>query len=78
MSSLQRLSVLSLRDRLRSSVIQQTLLYNERSQLRWLSYLIGGRACLSAWEHESVSQEELEELAEEREVWVSLLRLQPT
>lgn len=31
-----------------------------------------------SWEHESVRQEELEELAEEREVWVSLLRLQPT
>ncbi|XP_048880792.1 uncharacterized protein LOC125748552 [Brienomyrus brachyistius] len=112
MSFLRRVAGLSLRDRVRSSVIRRglrvepLLLRIERSQMRWLGHLIRMppgrlpgevfRACPTgrrprgrprtrwrdyvsrlAWERLGVPPEELDEVAGEREVWVSLLRLLP-
>jgi len=112
MSFLRRVSGLSLRDRVRSSVIREglrvepLLLRVERGQLRWLGHLIRmppgrlpgevfwarptgkrprGRprtrwrdyVSRLAWERLGVPQEELVEVAGEREVWASLLRLLP-
>ena len=104
--------MLSLRDRVRSSVIQEELgvdpllLCVERSQMRWLRHLVRmppgrlpgevfrarptgrrprGRprtrwrdyVSRLAWERLGIPQEELDEVAGEREVWTSLLRLLP-
>ena len=107
MSFLRRLAGLSLRDRVRSSVIQRELgvdpllLRVKRSQMRWLGHLIRmPPGCLPgevfrarprgrpstrwrdyvsrlAWEHLGIPREELDEVAGEREVWASLLRLLP-
>ncbi|TWW73458.1 hypothetical protein D4764_15G0008520 [Takifugu flavidus] len=121
MSFLRRVAGLSLRDRVRSSAIQEELgvepllLRVERSQMRWLGHLVrmdmpcptGGtcperlpgevfRACPSgrrppgrprthwrdyvsrlAWERLGIPPDEMEEVAGEREVWASLLRLLP-
>ncbi|KAK9541149.1 hypothetical protein VZT92_001216 [Zoarces viviparus] len=112
MSFLRRVAGLSLRDRVRSSVIrgelgvEPLLLRVERSQLRWFGHLIRmppGRLPLEvfqarstgkrprgrprtrwrdyisqlAWEHLGIPQNELEHVAGEREVWVSLLGLLP-
>ncbi|TWW73379.1 hypothetical protein D4764_15G0007730 [Takifugu flavidus] len=105
---------LSLRDRVRSSAIreelgvQPLLLRIERSQMRWLGYLLRmppGRlpgevfrhehlmslrrpperprtrwkdyVSRLAWERLGIPPDELEEVAGEREVWASLLRLLP-
>ncbi|KAK0135552.1 hypothetical protein N1851_028597 [Merluccius polli] len=110
MSFLHRVAGLSLRDRVRSSVIQEELgvdpllLRVERSQMRWLGHRMPPR-CLPgevfrarptgrrprgrprtrwrdyvsrlAWECLGIPQEELDEVAGEREVWASLLRLLP-
>ncbi|KAK0132808.1 LINE-1 reverse transcriptase [Merluccius polli] len=102
MSFLRRVAGLSLRDRVRSSVIREELgvdpllLHVERSQMRWLGHLVrmppgrlpggpGGRprtrwrdyVSRLAWERLGIPQEELAEVAGEREVWASLLRLLP-
>ena len=108
MSFLRRVAGLSLRDRVKSSVIRRELgvdpllLHVERSQLRWFGQLIrmppgrlpgevfrarptGRRPrtrCRDyvsrlAWERLGVPLEELDEVAGEREVWASLLRLLP-
>ncbi|KAK0145331.1 putative uncharacterized transposon-derived protein F52C9.6 [Merluccius polli] len=112
MSFLRRVTGLSLRDRVRSSVIREELgvdpplLRVERSQMRWLGHLFRmppgrlpgevfragstgrrprGRprtrwrdyVSRLAWEHLGIPQEELDEVAGEREVWASLLRLLP-
>ena len=112
MGFLRRVAGLSLRDRVRSSVIREglgvepLLLHVERSQLRWLGHLFrmppgrlpgevfrarptGGRprgrprtrwrdyVSRLAWERLGVPPEELEEVAGEREVWASLLKLLP-
>ncbi|TWW61049.1 hypothetical protein D4764_05G0011390 [Takifugu flavidus] len=111
-SFLCRVAGLSLRDRVRSSAIQEELgvepllLRVGRSQMRWLGHLVGMppgclpgevfRACLSGrrppgrprthwrdfvsrlvWECLGIPPDELEEVAGEREVWASLLRLLP-
>ncbi|KAK0156417.1 Craniofacial development protein 2 [Merluccius polli] len=110
MSFLRRVAGLSLRDRVRSSVIREELgvdpllLRVERSQMRWLGHLVRmppgrlpgevfrarptgrrprGRprtrwrdyVSRLAWECLGIPQEELDEVAGEREVWASLLRL---
>ncbi|KAK0148447.1 putative uncharacterized transposon-derived protein F52C9.6 [Merluccius polli] len=104
MSFLRRVAGLSLRDRVRSSVIREELgvdpllLRVERSQMRWLGHLVRmppwarptgrrprGRprtrwrdyVSRLAWERLGIPQEELAEVAGEREVWASLLRLLP-
>nr|XP_049577497.1 glycine receptor subunit alpha-3 isoform X2 [Syngnathus scovelli] len=112
MSFLRRMSGLSLRDRVRSSVIRERLgvesllLHVERSQMRWLGHLIRMppgrlpgevfRACPTgrrprgrprtrwrdyvsqlAWERLGIPRDELDEVAGEREVWESLLKLLP-
>ena len=114
MSFLRKVAGLSLRDRVRSSVIREELgvdpllLRVERSQMRWLGHLVrmppgrlpgevfrarptgrrswgrprtlcGERDYVSrlAWERLRIPQEELDEVAGEREVWASLLRLLP-
>ncbi|KAK0154376.1 putative uncharacterized transposon-derived protein F52C9.6 [Merluccius polli] len=112
MSFLCRVAGLSLRDRVRSSVIREELgvdpllLRVERSQMRWLGHLVRmppgrlpgevfrarptsrrprGRprtrwrdyVSRLAWEGLGIPQEELDEVAGEREVWASLLRLLP-
>ncbi|KAK0144601.1 putative uncharacterized transposon-derived protein F52C9.6 [Merluccius polli] len=112
MSFLRRVAGLSLRDRVRSSVIREELrvdpllLRIERSQMRWLGHLVRmPPGCLPdevlrarptgrrprgrlrtrwrdyvsrlAWERLGIPREELDEVAEEREVWASLLRLLP-
>uniref|UniRef100_A0A8C6KHS8 Reverse transcriptase domain-containing protein n=1 Tax=Nothobranchius furzeri TaxID=105023 RepID=A0A8C6KHS8_NOTFU len=112
MSFLQRVAGLSLRDRVRSSVIREglgvdpLLLHIERSQLRWLGHLVKmppgrlpgevfrarptgrrpkGRPRTRrrdyvshlAREHLEISPEELAQVAGEREVWASRLRLLP-
>ncbi|KAK0138211.1 putative uncharacterized transposon-derived protein F52C9.6 [Merluccius polli] len=112
MSFLRRVAGLSLRDRVRSSVIREELgvdpllLRVERSQMRWLGHLVRmppgripgevfrarptgrrprgrprtrWRVYVSrlAWERLGIPQEELDEVAGEREVWASLLRLLP-
>ena len=112
MSFLRRVTGLSLRDRVRSSVIRRELgvdplfLRVERSQMRWLGHLIRmppgsvpgevfrarptgrrprGRPRTRwrddvyrlAWERLGIPREELDEVAGEREVWASLLRLLP-
>ncbi|KAK0137740.1 hypothetical protein N1851_026044 [Merluccius polli] len=112
MSFLRRVAGLSLRDRLRSSVIREELrvdpllLRVERSQMRWLVHLVRmppgrlpgevfrarptgrrprGRprtrwrnyVSRLAWECLGIPQEELDKVAGEREIWVSLLRLLP-
>ncbi|XP_051789808.1 uncharacterized protein LOC127529636 [Erpetoichthys calabaricus] len=112
MSFLRRVSGLSLKDRVRSSVIREglrvepLLLRIERSQMRWLGHLIRmppgrlpgevfrarptgrrpwGRprthwrdyVSRLAWERLGILPEELEEVAGEREVWASLLKLLP-
>ena len=112
MSFLRRLAGLSLRDRVRSSVIREELgvdpllLRVERSQMRRLGHLVRmppgrlpgevfrarptgrrprGRprtrwrdyVSRLAWERLGVPREELDEVAGEREVWASLLRLLP-
>jgi hypothetical protein len=112
MSFLRRVAGLSLRDRVRSSVIRRELgvdpllLHVERSQMRWFGHLIRmppgrlpgevfrarptgrrprGRprtrwrdyVSRLAWERLGVPREELDEVAGEREVWASLLRLLP-
>ncbi|KAK0153213.1 putative uncharacterized transposon-derived protein F52C9.6 [Merluccius polli] len=112
MSFLRRVAGLSLRDRVRSSVIREELgvdpllLRIERSQMRWLGHLVRmppgrlpgevfrarptgrrprGRprtrwrdyVSRLAWERLGIPQEELAEVAGEREVWASLLRLLP-
>uniref|UniRef100_A0A3B5Q4K1 Reverse transcriptase domain-containing protein n=1 Tax=Xiphophorus maculatus TaxID=8083 RepID=A0A3B5Q4K1_XIPMA len=112
MGFLRRVAGLSLRDRVRSSVIREglrvepLLLHIERSQLRWLGHLVRmppgrlpgevlrarptgrrprGRprtrwrdyVSLLAWERLGIPPEELEEVAGEREVWASLLKLLP-
>ena len=111
MGFLRRVSGLSLRDRVRSSVIREglgvepLLLRIERSQMRWLEHLVKmppghpgevfrarptgrrprGRprtrwkdyVSRLAWEHLGVPLEELEEVAGDRDVWVSLLKLLP-
>ncbi|KAK0156594.1 putative uncharacterized transposon-derived protein F52C9.6 [Merluccius polli] len=110
MSFLRRVAGLSLRDRVRSSVIRKELGVDpllvrvERSQMRWLGHLVRmpprrlpgevfrarptgrrprgrPRTCWRdyvsrlAWECLGIAQEELDEVAGEREVWASLLRL---
>ena len=110
MGFLRRVSGLSLRDRVRSSVIQEglgvepLLLRIKRSQMRWLGHLVRmppgrlpgevfrarptgrrpwGRprtrwrdyVSRLAWERLGVP--ELEEVAGDRDVWVSLLKLLP-
>ncbi|KAK0137435.1 putative uncharacterized transposon-derived protein F52C9.6 [Merluccius polli] len=112
MSFLRRVAGLSLRDRVRSSVIREELgvdpllLRVERSQMRWLGHLVrmppgrlpgevfrarptGRRpwgkprtrwrdyVSRLAWERLGIPQEELDEVAGEREVWVSMLGLLP-
>ncbi|KAK0154371.1 putative uncharacterized transposon-derived protein F52C9.6 [Merluccius polli] len=112
MSFLRRVAGLSLRDRVRSSVIREELgvdpllLRVERSQMRWLGHLdrmppgrLPGEVFRArptvrrprgrprtrwrdyvsrlAWERFGIPQEELDEMAGEREVWASLLRLLP-
>uniref|UniRef100_A0A3B5Q8Y2 Reverse transcriptase domain-containing protein n=1 Tax=Xiphophorus maculatus TaxID=8083 RepID=A0A3B5Q8Y2_XIPMA len=112
MGFLRRVAGLSLRDRVRSSVIREglrvepLLLHIERSQLRWLGHLVRmppgrlpgevfrarptgrrprGRprtrwkdyVSRLAWERLGIPPEELEEVAGEREVWASLLKLLP-
>ncbi|KAK0135736.1 Craniofacial development protein 2 [Merluccius polli] len=112
MSFIRRVAGLSLRDRVRSSVIREELgvdpllLRVERSQMRWLGHLVRmppgrlpgevfrarptgrrprGRprtrwrdyVSRLAWERLGIPQEELAEVAGEREVWASLLRLLP-
>ena len=112
MSFLRRLAGLSLRDRVRSSVIRRELGVDpllvrvKRSQMRWLGHLIRmppgrlpgevfrarptgrrprGRprtrwrdyVSRLAWERLGIPWEELDEVAAEREVWASLLRLLP-
>ena len=112
MSFLCRVAGLSLRDRVRSSVIREELgvdpllLRVERSQMRWLGHLVrmpprrlpgevfrarptGRRprwrprtrwrdyVSRLAWEHLGIPLEELDEVAGERKVWASLLRLLP-
>ncbi|XP_018538853.1 uncharacterized protein LOC108887791 [Lates calcarifer] len=112
MSFLQRVSGLSLRDRVRSLDIQRELgvepllLRVERSQLRWFRHLVRmpprrlpleifqahptgkrpwGRprtswrdyVSLLAWERFRNPQEELENVAGERDVWNALLSLLP-
>ena len=101
MSFLRRVAGLSLRDRVRSSVIP-LLLRVERSQMRWLGHLVRmppgrlpgelfrarptgrrprGRprtrwrdyVSRLAWERLGILQEELDEVAGEREIWASLL-----
>ena len=109
-SFLRRVAGLSLRDRVRSSVIREELgvdplLCVERSQMRWLGHLVrmppgrlpgevfravprvgdpgedpghaGETVSRLAWECLGIPQEELDEVAGEREVWASLLRLLP-
>ncbi|KAK0155927.1 hypothetical protein N1851_001531 [Merluccius polli] len=103
-SFLRRVAGLSLRDRVRSSIIREELgvdpllLCVERSQMRWLGHLVRMPpwACPTgrrprgrprthwrdyvsrlAWERLRIPQEELDEVAGEREVWASLLRLLP-
>ncbi|KAK0135722.1 hypothetical protein N1851_028399 [Merluccius polli] len=96
MSFLRRVAGLSLRDRVRSSVIREELgvdpllLRVERSQMRWLGHLVRmppgrlpghvplvgdpgedpGHAgeTMSLWERLGIPQEELDEVAGEREV----------
>ncbi|KAL7836057.1 hypothetical protein SRHO_G00284040 [Serrasalmus rhombeus] len=112
MSFLRRVAGLSLRDRVRSSVIREglgvepLLLHVERSQLRWFGHLVRmppgrlpwevsqasplgrrprGRPrtrwrdyiAQLAWEHLGIPPRELVEVAGEREVWASLLRMLP-
>ena len=112
MGFLRRVAGLSLRDRVRSSVIREglgvepLLLHVERSQLRWLGHLFrmppgrlpgevfrarptGGRprgrprthwrdyVSRLTWERLGDPPEELEEVAGEREVWASFLKLLP-
>ena len=112
MSFLRRVAGLSLRDRVRSSVIREELgvdpllLRVEKSQMRWLGHLVRmppgrlpgevfrarptgrrprGRprtrwrdyVSRLAWERLGIPQEELDEVAGEREIWASLLRLLP-
>ena len=112
MSFLRRVAGLRLRDRVRSSDIQERLrvepllLHMERSQLRWFGHLVRMppgrlpgevfraypprrrprgrprthlRDYISLLDRErlSVHPEELEEVAGERSVWISLLRLLP-
>ena len=112
MGFLRRVSGLSLRDRVRSSVIREglgvepLLLRIERNQMRWLGHLVRmppgrlpgevfwarptgrrprGRlrtrwrdyVSRLAWERLGVPPEELEEVARDRDVWVSLLKLLP-
>ena len=112
MGFLRRVSGLSLRDRVSSSVIREglgvepLLLRIERSQTRWLGLLVtmppgrlpgevfrarptgrrprgrpGTRwrdyVSRLAWERLGVPPEELEEVARDRDVWVSLLKLLP-
>ncbi|TWW67330.1 hypothetical protein D4764_02G0003710 [Takifugu flavidus] len=87
MSFLRRVAGLSLRDRARSSAIREELgiepllLRVERSQMRrppgrprtrWGDYV-----SQLAWERLGIPLDELEEVAGEREVWASLLRLLP-
>ena len=112
MGFLRRVSGLSLRDRVRSSVIREglgvepLLLLIEKSQMRWLGHLVRmppgrlpgevfrarptgrrprGRprtrwrdyVSRLAWERLGVPPEELEEVAGDRDVLVSLLKLLP-
>ena len=112
MGFLCRVSGLSLRDRVRSSIIweglgvEPLLLRIERSQMRWLGHLVRmppgrlpgevfrarptgrrprGRprtrwrdyVSRLAWERLGVPPEELEKVAGDRDVWVSLLKLLP-
>ena len=112
MGFLRRVSGLSLRDEVRSSVIQEglgvepLLLRIERSQMRWVGHLVRmppgrltgevfqarptgrrprvrPRTCWRdyvsrlAWERLRVPPEELKEVAGDRDVWVSLLKLLP-
>ncbi|KAM4551690.1 putative transposon-derived protein F52C9.6 isoform 1-T3 [Odontesthes bonariensis] len=112
MSFLRRVSGLSLRDGVRSSVIREglgvepLLLCIERGQMRWLGHLVRmppgrlpgevfrarptgkrprGRprtrwrdyVSRLAWERLGVPPEELEEVAGDRDVWASLLKLLP-
>ncbi|KAM4590384.1 uncharacterized protein V3H82_004354 [Fundulus diaphanus] len=112
MSFLRSVSGLSLRDRVRSSVIrgglrvEPLLLHVERSQLRWLGHLVRmppgrlpgevfrarptgrrprGRprtrwrdyVSRLAWERLGIPPEELAQVAGERDVWASLLKLLP-
>ncbi|KAK0142203.1 hypothetical protein N1851_020089 [Merluccius polli] len=91
MSFLRTVAGLSLRDRVRSSVIREELgidpllLRVERSQARPTGRRPRGRprtrwrddVSRLAWEHLGIPQEELDEVAGEREVWASLLRLLP-
>ena len=111
-AEMSRVAGLSLRDRVRSSVIREELgvdpllLRVERSQMRWLGHLVRmppaplpgevfrarptgrrprgrPRTCWRdyvsrlVWERLGIPQEELDEVAGEREVWASLLRLLP-
>ncbi|XP_061622105.1 furin (paired basic amino acid cleaving enzyme) a isoform X2 [Phyllopteryx taeniolatus] len=104
MSFFRRVSGLSLRDRVRSSVIREDirveslLLHIERSQMRWLGHLIrmppghvppggdpgddpghAGETTSFGWPGNALGSppEELDEVAGEREVWTSLLKLLP-
>ncbi|KAM4534591.1 uncharacterized protein V3H82_024506 [Fundulus diaphanus] len=112
MSFLRSVSGLSLRDRVRSSVIrgglrvEPLLLHVQRSQLRWLGHLVRmppgrlpgevfrarptgrrprgrPRTCWRdyvsrlTWERLGISPEELAQVAGERDVWASLLKLLP-
>ncbi|TWW71551.1 hypothetical protein D4764_16G0000480 [Takifugu flavidus] len=87
MSFLHRMAGLSLRDRVKSSAIREEpgveplLLQVERSQMRrppgrprtrWRDYV-----SRLAWERLGIPPDVLEEVAGEREVWASLLRLLP-
>ncbi|KAK0146714.1 hypothetical protein N1851_013922 [Merluccius polli] len=87
MSFLRRVAGLSLRDRVRSSVIRKELgvdpllLRVERSQMRrpqgrprtrWRDHV-----SRLAWERLGIPREVLDEVAGEGEVWASLLRLLP-
>ncbi|XP_054621698.1 uncharacterized protein vopp1b isoform X1 [Dunckerocampus dactyliophorus] len=112
MSFLRRVAGLSLRDRVRSTVIRERLrvepllLRIERSQMRWLGHLVRmppgrlpgevfrasptgkrprGRprtrwrdyVSQLAWERLGIRREELDEVAGERKIWASVLRLLP-
>ena len=112
MSFLRRVAGISLRDRVRSSVIRERLgvepllLHLERSQLRWFGHLVRmpperlPREVLAAcplgkrprgrprtrwrdyisslaWERLGIPQEEVANVAREREVWSSQLELLP-
>ncbi|TWW54923.1 hypothetical protein D4764_0190400 [Takifugu flavidus] len=81
MSFLRRVAGLSLRDRVRSSAIREELGVESRCssarppgrpRTRWRDYV-----SRLAWERLGIPPDELEEVAGEREVWASLLRLLP-